>query len=74
MNKYEVMYNIKCQLEQINFSLQHMQMILDRAKRKEDIYNSVHTEEAIKYLNSVKSNLQQQLNKLEQSNENTLTK
>ncbi|MBQ7797611.1 MAG: hypothetical protein IJ371_00625 [Clostridia bacterium] len=74
MNKYEVMYNIKCQLEQINFSLQHMQMILDRAKRKEDIYNSVHTEEAIKYLNSVKSNLQQQLNKLEQSTENTLTK
>lgn len=72
MNKYEIMYNIKCQLEEINLALQNMQLMLERPKNKNDMYNTVHTEQAIKHLNKVKFSLQSQLKNLEQSNEDTL--
>jgi hypothetical protein len=74
MNKYEIMYNIKCQLEEINLALQYMQLMLERPKNKNDMYNTAHTEQAIKHLNNVRYSLQSQLKNLEQSTETTLTK
>ncbi len=72
MNKYEVMYTIKCQLEEIDKSLKHMQMILKMAEKRDDIYYTIHATETIKHLNIAKHGLRQELECLEQSNENAL--